>query len=178
MTTAGRIFFDACTLRNFAVVGRLDLLEKQFSGRAAWTDGTEIEIRRSAQHSPQVQSLLGAHWLGSPVVVGELPPAAQQVDRLRRAIGGGVARPLEHLGEAQAIHALIGTDGIFATDDRKAADFARRKGIRTLDSSDLLRECFEAGLVGCPEAFEVLQLMARAGRGVAVPPGHMYVCPS
>lgn len=88
------VFFDACTLRNFAVVGRADLLEKHFAGRATWTDGTEFEIRRTARHLPHMQGLLGAPWLGPPVIVGDLPPEAQQVDRLRRAIGGGSAQPL------------------------------------------------------------------------------------
>ncbi|MEV4630498.1 hypothetical protein AB0J90_29980 [Micromonospora sp. NPDC049523] len=122
--------------------------------------------------------LLGAAWLGTPVVVGDLPPAAQQVDRLRRAIGGSGIRGVEHLGEAQIIHHLLTTGGgTIATDDRSAADYAARKGLISLDSNDILADCFEAGLVGCPEAYEILVAMAAAGRGVRLPSSHQHVCP-
>lgn len=171
-------FFDTCTLQNFAVVSRLDLLEKLFTGRAAWTDGTALEVRRAVRHSPSMAALLHCRWLGTPVAVGDAPPAAQQVDRLRRAIGGAASRPTEHLGEAQTIHRLLEqqADGVFVTDDRQAADFAVRNGLTTMDTVDILRDAFDAGLVGCPEAYELLVAMASAGRGIALPPSHLHVC--
>jgi predicted nucleic acid-binding protein len=172
------VLFDTCTLRNFAVVGRLDLLEKLYSGRAAWTDGTEYEVRRAIREAPTMASLLGAAWLGLPIVVGNLPPAAQQVDRLRRAIGGNNLRGAEHLGEAQIIHHLLAAgSGIIATDDRSATDYAARKGIATIDSVEILGDCFDAGLVGCPAAYQVLIAMTAAGRGIKLPASHLHVCP-
>ncbi len=178
MTNPVSVFFDACTLQNFAVVDRLDLLEKRFAGRAGWTEGTAFEIRRGVREVPTLAPLLNAVWLGTPISVGDLPPEKQQVDRIRRAIGGGNARPLEHLGEAQVIHHLLQKPGaVFATDDRLAAHYANGKGIGTINSADILSDCFDADLAGCPEAFEVLRTMAQLGRGVAVPPSHLYVCP-
>jgi hypothetical protein len=41
----------------------------------------------------------------------------------------------------------------------------------TVGRLDLLEK-----LAGCPEAYRILESMARAGRGVALPPSHLYVC--
>ena len=34
------VIVDACTLKNFSVVDRMDVLGAYFSGRARWTDAT------------------------------------------------------------------------------------------------------------------------------------------
>jgi len=84
------------------------------------------------------------------------------------------------LGEAQVIYYLtvVESGAIFATDDRDAYNLARRRGLNVIDTSDILRECFDAGLSGCPEPFDLLHKMADDGRGVAVPPNHWYIRPS
>jgi len=129
----GGAVVDACTLKNFSVVGRMDVLEKHFTGRARWTEA----IQREAD------------------------PATL------------------HLGEAEAIYVLerYHPDWTFVSDDQPAIDFARRKGLTAIDSEAVLAGCYENGLVGCPEAFDLLNSMADAGRGVRVPPSHWFVCP-
>jgi predicted nucleic acid-binding protein len=169
---------DACTLANFAAVGRLDLLRALYEGKCAWTEGVELETRRGVAELPYLQPLIGAIWLGTPVATDD-PLAVQQVDRIRRALGGAPGAPTQHLGEADTIYhaGLAGATCVFATDDRDAYYTAQRRGLRVIDTPDILRECYDAGLLACPEAYELLHKMAAAGRGVAVPGSHWYVCP-
>lgn len=178
MTRAHRVLFDACTLENFASVARLDLLETRFSGRAARTDGVAFELRRRAAEQPALRPLVDATWLGSPIAA-EDAPAVQQIDRIRRGLGGSPTLPTQHLGEAQSLYHLVFIEpsGTFATDDRDAYLTAQRRGVRVIDTVDILRECYSAGLLGCPEAYELLHKMVAAGRGVAAPPSHWFVCP-
>ena len=37
---------DACTLKNFSVIDRMDVLEAHFSGRARWTEAIGREAGR------------------------------------------------------------------------------------------------------------------------------------
>ncbi len=37
------VIVDACTLQNFSVVGRLDILEQHFANRAGWTEAIQRE---------------------------------------------------------------------------------------------------------------------------------------
>jgi|SRR5215204_2795668 len=179
MNRTGRVIFDACTLENFAVVGRLDLLQALYQDRSTWTDGTELEVRRGAAERPHLQALIGAAWLGTPLAADE-PLAIQQIDRIRRSLGGSPGLPTQHLGEAQAIHhvSTVESGAIFATDDRDAYNLAKRRGMNVLDTPDILRECFDVGFSGCPESFDLLHKMAATGRGVAMPPNHWYICPN
>jgi hypothetical protein len=122
--------------------------------------------------------VLDCKWLGEPIAVEASTQALRDVDLIRRALGGSPTRPTEHLGEAEIIHLLETTSAgaVFISDDRPAASFAKRRGIRVLDSSAVLAECFSFGDVGCPDAYELLMSMADNNRGVHIPPDHSYVC--
>lgn len=178
MTSASRVLFDACTLENFAAVQRLDILQMLYADRSAWTDGVELEIRRGTAERSYLQALAGAAWLGTPVAADD-PLAVQQIDRIRRALGGASDSPTQHLGEAQSIYYVqtVESTAVFATDDLDAFNIAKRRGLRVMDTPDILRECYDAGILGCPEVYELLHKMVAAGRGVAVPESHWYVCP-
>jgi hypothetical protein len=43
----GGVFFDTCTLSNFAIVNRLDLLETRYGYRARWTETVQYEVART-----------------------------------------------------------------------------------------------------------------------------------
>ncbi|QSB15151.1 hypothetical protein JQS43_01895 [Natronosporangium hydrolyticum] len=178
MTTSGRVLFDTCTLENFAVVARLDLLEVCYSGRCGWTTAVEWEIRRGAAQRPHLRLLQGVTWLGDPIDSDD-NDTLQQIDRVRRALGGAPTRPFEHLGEAQMLHHVqhVEVSASIATDDRAAYDMALRRGLQVIDTPEILRTCYERQLLSCPEAFELLTKMAQAGRGVAVPDNHWHICP-
>lgn len=130
------------------------------------------------QSENRLRRVLSQPWLGEPIPI-EGVEAILAVELVRRGVGGVVAsRPTRHLGEAQTT-VLLETShrgSIFTTDDRPAAHFARRRGIRTLDSAQVLNECFRMGEIGCPEAYKLLCVMAEEGRGVQIPDHHGEVC--
>jgi hypothetical protein len=175
----GDIYFDTCTLSNFAVVDRLDLLDTRYGYRARWTETIQYEVRRGLGTSPYLQRVLDANWLGEPVEVGGTPAALIEINNIRRGLGSLEQDQLKHLGEAEIIYHLqhIDVGGIFVTDDQAALDFARRRGVHAFDTRKIMEECYACGEVGCPEAFELLKQMAESDRGVRVPAGHMDVCP-
>lgn len=176
----GNVYFDTCTLSNFAVVGRLQVLETRYGYRARWTETVAHEIRLGRSVEPTLQRVLDSGWLGEPVEIDGDRNALREIDNIRRGLGGTAADPLKHLGEAEIIYHLGRREpsGIFITDDRPALDFARNRNIFVLDTSQILAECFSLGELGCPEAYELLQEMYIRNRGVRVPANHMSVCPS
>lgn len=165
-------------MENFATVERLDLLADLYGEGCAWTEAVALEIRRGAKDRPHLRSLVGATWLGTPVG-SEDPLATAEIFRIRRALGGSTAEPNQHLGEAESIYHASRTHstGAFATDDQDAYTVAQRRGLFVIDTPDILRACYEAGIASCPEAYELLQKMAASGRGVTVPPSHWWICP-
>jgi hypothetical protein len=176
----GDVYFDTCTLWNFAAIDRLDLLEERYGHRARWTETVQWELRRSVTSTPYLQAVLVAAWLGTPVEIGGRPAALAEINNIRRALGALPGRPTQHLGEAEIIYHLQFVDqgGFFLTDDQPALEFARRRGVTGFDTQHIMAECFACHEVGCPEAFDLLNRMAAAGRGVRVPGSHLQVCPS
>lgn len=92
-----------------------------------------------------------------------------EVERIRRAVfGGTAARPTEHLGEAQTCALILRRqefrDAVWITDDRDAGDFARRRGITTRQTYDLIAEAAVAGLVTAAAGHRLLQSMEAQGR--------------
>lgn len=178
----GSVFIDTCTLANFAIVDRLDLLATRYGWRAVWTETIQDEVRRGVPSEPTLQKVLEVGWLGQPIEVELSTKGLREVDRIRRGLSDGLPPQdsTKHLGEAEVIylleHGYIG--GVLITDDRPARDFARNRRLTALDSAEVLAECYQMNEVGCPEAFDLLGQMADAGRGVRVPPSHIEVCPS
>ena len=174
------IVVDACTWQNFAVVDGLWVLEARYAGIASWTEAIRNELQRGLRAEPKLQDVLDLEtsWLGRPVrLEGE---SLDKVDLIRRGIGGTASAPLQHLGEAEAIHFLEQAAGrrvMFITDDGPAADFARRRpsGIQVLDAAAVLADAFAMGDIGCPAAYDMLQAMWNYPREVRVPP-HREVC--
>lgn len=174
------VVVDACTWQNFAVVDGLWVLKARYAGVAVWTEAIRNELQRGLPAEPKLQEVLDLEndWLGAP---GRLEgESLGQVDLIRRGIGGVASAPLQHLGEAEAIHFLeqaAGRRRIFITDDGPAADFARRRpsGIQVLDAASVLADAFAMGEIGCPDAYDMLQAMWNYPREVRVPP-HREVC--
>ncbi|MEH0984695.1 hypothetical protein [Micromonospora sp. CPCC 205556] len=176
----GDVYFDTCTLSNFAAVNRLDLLEERYDYRARWTETVRREVKRGVTSSPYLQQVLDATWLGEPLEIEGTTVALTEIDNIRRGLGGTSDKPLEHLGEAEIIYHIENVDpsGIFITDDYSALDFAVARGIVTIDTRRILEECHSLGEIGCPDAFRLMQDMQSHDRLVRVPASHMAVCPS
>jgi predicted nucleic acid-binding protein len=166
------VVVDACTLKNFMAVGRLDILEARFGQRARWTQAIQREAARL--QVPVVD------WLGTAISVGDDIATLLGVDKIRRGLGATRADPATlHLGEAEAIYYLETQRPAwtFVSDDRPAVDFAVRRGLNAIDTPAVLADCYARNQIGCPDAFELIRQMAQAQRGVRVPPGHWFVCP-
>jgi len=76
---------DACTLKNFSVVSRMDVLEKHFTSRARWTEAIQREAGRLG--------LPTLDWLGQALSAGEDIEALIGVDEIRRGLGATRADP-------------------------------------------------------------------------------------
>lgn len=166
------VIVDACTLKNFRVVRRLDILETHLGQRALWTQAIQREAARL-----QVPAI---DWLGTAISVGDDVTTLLEVDKIRRGLGATRADSATlHLGEAEAIYYLERQHPAwtFISDDRPAVDFAIRRGLNAIDTPAVLADCYARDQIGCPDAFELIRQMARAERGVRVPPSHWFVCP-
>ena len=130
---------------------------------------------------PGLRPLIEDRWLGEAI---ELDSASDldEVDRLRTALGGTSARPLEHLGEAESICAILSRTqlkgAVLLTDDRDAAELAQFRGLVTWDTPRLLADAFHMGEVRHPAAYNILVRMRDAERGVRVPANCRDVCPA
>jgi hypothetical protein len=175
----GDVYFDTCTLSNFAAVGRLDLLRERYGHRAHWTETVQWEVRRGLPVAPYLRAVVDASWLGEPVEISGLPAALTEINNIRRGLGASPGDQLQHLGEAEIIYHLQFVDigAFFVTDDQPALDFARRRGVSGFDSRKIMEDSFSMSEVGCPEAFNLLVRMSSLGRGVRVPASHLDVCP-
>lgn len=166
-------FPDNTVLCNFASVSRLDLLETILDGRGRWAEAVAHEARASAATAlPGLTTVFERGWLGEPLEIGQ--DEAATVERLRRsAFFGPAQRPTRHLGEAQTLH-IIRTwpgykDSVWISDDRAACDFARRQGITTWRTMDVMAHGCVRGDIAHVRAFALLQEMQDRGRHLEVP---------
>lgn len=171
---------DTCTLVNFAVVDRMDLIRSTFAG-ARWVAAVEREVRRSACNLTGLDYTACQVWFGDSIDV-QNPGEIEAIENLRLALGGVRREPLKHLGEAQSIQAILTrpdlANAIFVTDDLSGADLARRNNIEVWTAQDILRSRYDAGWIGCPDAYDLLYEMRHGHRrGVRVPRDHTAVCP-
>ncbi|MGW6506549.1 hypothetical protein ACWGCP_03175 [Streptomyces niveus] len=167
-------FPDNTVLCNFASVDALDLLKDILNGRGRWTEAVAYEASRSAQSAyARLADVAADGWLGEPLEIQH--SEADPVERVRRAaFGGSAAMPLQHLGEAQTLHVIRHwpdfTGSFWLSDDRAACDFARRQGITTLETQDVMAYGCTAGDVTHTDAYKLLGEMRDAGRHLALPP--------
>ncbi|MEU8570671.1 hypothetical protein AB0C51_20380 [Streptomyces pathocidini] len=161
-------FPDNTVLCNFAAVERLDVLEKVLDSRGRWTEAVAFEARRSARHLRDLTTVFADGWLGEPVEISR-PADVRRVETIRRAVFGGVrGRPLQHLGEAQTCHVIEQWDEFhgahWISDDRDAFQYARRRGIRALQTTDLVHIAATRGILPPPDGHALLTAMVTAGR--------------
>jgi predicted nucleic acid-binding protein len=167
------VFPDNTVLCNFAAVDRLDLLEAVLLGSGRWTEAVAYEARRSSRTFPELAAISKAGWLGEPIEVSD-EAEVTAINRIRRAVFGGTdAEPLKHLGEAQTCH-IMKTRPEFAgswwvSDDREALRYARRQGLTTYQTIDLVRIAVSHGDMPTSEGYALLHAMAAKGRHLRLP---------
>jgi predicted nucleic acid-binding protein len=161
-------FPDNTVLCNFAAVDRLPLLKEVLDGKGRWTEAVAHEALLSARYLPLLRTLPLDGWLGDPIEIDD-EAERQAVERVRRSVfHGDRAVPTQHLGEAQTCVLITSRREFRAsawiTDDRSAGTFSRRKGIRTLETMDLMALAAKTGLVKPAEGHRLLHAMTAAGR--------------
>lgn len=179
-STAPVVLFDTNVLWNFAVVGRLDVLETRYADRSSWGRSVADEVAVAIGYEPTLQAIADCSSLGDPIELASAK-CLREVAIVQHILAAPGDLPTRHLGEAESIHLIeheLDGLGWLVTDDNGAADLATRRGIRVLRTHDVLAECFDMDDLQCPEPFDLLVAMETAGRaGVRVPPDHTYVCP-
>jgi hypothetical protein len=141
----------------------------------------EQETQRFVRTMPWLRPLIEDKWLGEAIELNSVPDQVE-VDRLRTALGGTSAQPLQHLGEAESIRAILSRSqlhgAVLLTDDRDATELALFRGLTTWNTARLLADAFQMGEVRHPTAYEILVRMRAAERGVIVPTDCREICPA
>lgn len=167
------VFPDNTVLCNFASIDRLDLLRAVLDGDGRWSEAVAYEASRSVPYIPGLAGLQDADWLGDPIEITD-EDEIQRVETIRRAVfGGRENNPLRHLGESQTCF-LIKESGRFdgswwVSDDREAVRYARRQGIVTCETADLMSIAVTKGNLADTDALPLLHAMAANGRRLTIP---------
>jgi len=167
------LFPDNTVLCNFAAVDRLDLLKAVLNGRGRWTEAVAHEAGKSARVLPALRCLPGSGWLDEPIEIVEERDVLA-IERIRRAVFGGAEdEPLRHLGEAQTCHLILNWPAFagswWISDDREALRYARRQGITTRETIDLMNISVVNGDIAAREAYDLMLAMADSGRYLKLP---------
>jgi predicted nucleic acid-binding protein len=123
------LFPDNTVLINFALINRMDLLERLANGRGRWCASVASECHASAGQ-PGLGALADADAIfGQPLS----PDIAELVDAklLREELASPGDHRHQHLGEAETLAIMIRRrlTGFFVTDDREAARLATKLGV-------------------------------------------------
>jgi predicted nucleic acid-binding protein len=163
------VIHDAVTLRHFAAVQRMDILEACHSHRPEprWTEAVRSEIE-SAERSGEshCSDILQETWLGVPAE----PSVAELADvyRLQVGLNDGRRPPKGDRGEAEAIYFAEKHSGQSATDDNGAYEFANRRPSlgpgRVIDSIHILRTAVAHGDLTATDAHSIANQVEDAGR--------------
>ena len=164
------ILHDAVTLRHFAAVEAMAVLEERHSHRSEprWSDAIRAEIAAAARAGEtHCSDILTESWLG-PAPAPDTRSAHSAVYRIQVGLNDGRQPPDAHLGEAEGIYFAEQTGGDFATDDNGAYEFAKRRPTlgpaRVVDTIDILRSAVAFGETSPVRANEIADLVESVGR--------------
>lgn len=149
-------FFDTCTLSNFALAGRLDLLIQRYGKRAQVAPEVLGEVIDGI-----VAGYAELQEIEDAVATGEFTRAGM-LSAEERATFRGLLRVLS-LGEAACISCAKGRRGLVVTDDLTARKCCAENGLEFTGTIGILKACVLDGAIAAREADEVLQAMVDAG---------------
>jgi predicted nucleic acid-binding protein len=164
------LFPDNTVLINFALIKRMDLLERIANGKGRWCATVAGECAESGR-KPGLEALGGAGAIfGDP---WRPESQAEWIDI--RVFRDDLASPgdskFQHLGEAETLAIMThrAIDGLFVTDDMGAARLASKHQIRSVNTWRLLHLAHSRGFVDAGTLWGYVQTLRSAGRGS--PPG-------
>ena len=164
------MFPDNTVLINFAIINRMDLLERLANGNGRWCATVAIECAESARR-PELAALDGVREIfGQPL----FPDQAELQDTgvLRDQLASPGDRPTQHLGEAETIAIIVRRQlsrCFFVTDDRSAAGLAAQNGIKVVGTWHLLKVAHRKGWIDADTFWGYVLTLKRHSRGA--PPG-------
>jgi predicted nucleic acid-binding protein len=133
------MFPDNTVLINFAIINRMDLLERVANGNGRWCATVAAECAASARRL-ELTALNGAGEIfGDPLFPDEAEH--QDVLVLRDQLASPGDLPTQHLGEAETLAVILRRQlrCFFVTDDDDAARLAAKNGIQVVDTWRLLK---------------------------------------
>lgn len=163
------LFPDNTVLINFAVINRMDLLERLANGNGAWCATVSQECGASATQ-PGLGALAHADAIfGDPW----FPEGAEHLDirMLRQELASPGDGPRKHLGEAETLAIMMRrqANGFFVTDDGEARRLATKHGVKVASTWLLLRTAHKQGWVDDDTLWGYVQTLRTNKRGT--PPG-------
>jgi predicted nucleic acid-binding protein len=163
------MFPDNTGLINFAIINRMDLLERLANGNGRWCATVETECAESAK-LPGLAALDGAREIfGEPLFPDEAEHQDLRVLRDQLAAPGD--RPTQHLGEAETLAIVLRRQlrCFFVTDDGGAARLATKNGIPVVDTWHLLKVAHRKAWLDADTLWGYVLTIEGQGRGA--PPG-------
>jgi predicted nucleic acid-binding protein len=163
------MFPDNTVLINFAIINRMDLLERLAHGNGRWCATVATECAESARR-PGLAALDGAGGIfGEPL----FPEDAEHQDIrvLRDQLAGPGDPPTQHLGEAETIAIIVRRrlSCFFVSDDHGAARLATQHSIQAVGTWHLLKVACRAGWIDADTLWGYVLTLEGQGRGA--PPG-------
>ena len=163
------LFPDNTVLVNFAIIRRMDLLERLSNGNGRWCATVADECHASARVPGLADIQRAATIFGVPL----RPNAAEHQDLLvlrQELASPGDARHA-HLGEAETLAIVLrrGLRGFFVTDDVGAQRLAAKNDVQVVPTWTLLRMAGRQGWVDDDTLWGYVQTLRDARRGS--PPG-------
>jgi predicted nucleic acid-binding protein len=163
------LFPDNTVLINFAIISRMDLLERLANGNGRWCATVASECEASARQPglgalTDAEAIFGAPWY---------PEGAEYLDTyiLREELSSPGDSPRKHLGEAETLAIMLRrhVNGFFVTDDRDAIRLASRNGVTVVTTWRLLLAASRQAWVDADTLWGYVQTLRRSKRGG--PPG-------
>lgn len=164
--TIRAVFPDNTVLVSFALINRMDLLERLVRDKGIWCATVARECSRSALEPGLVALEAASDIFGEPLFP-ESQAEHLDVRMLRLELSAPGDSKFAHLGEAETLAIITRRmiDAIFVTDDKGAARLARKYGVATTTTWSLLRLAARTGFVDHDTLWSYVLTLANAGRG-------------
>lgn len=160
------LFPDNTVLINFAMINRMDLLERLANGNGRWCATVAGECARSAGVTG-LEALDNARGIFGAPLYPETLAERIDVQTFRRELAQPGDHAWQHLGEAEtlAIMTRRAIDGFLVTDDQDARRLARRHQVTVISTWDLLRVAVKHSFLDRPTLWGYLQTLRANRRG-------------
>lgn len=162
------VFPDNTVLINFAILRRMDLLERLLGGNGVWCLTVSRECDTGAAEPGQEDLGQAKNFLGSAI----LPTQAERIDTgiLRAELASPGEPGWMHMGEAETIAVITsrhGSGALFVTDDEGARRLAKSNKIQSVSTWMMLKLAAKRDLIDEAVLLGYVRQLKSAGRSGA-----------